>query len=791
MRTSVSIISAMLSAALTAGSAENIARGRPYTFSSPPNYALCKDAGDKSDLTDGIYTKGYFWTQKSTVGWNLGWCGHGNRSVTLDLGRDEPISGFSWNMAAGRAGVTWPELLFVYVSADGRQWRFVGDLFARSKVENGAPPEDVYGTYRAHSSNMPCHGRYVTFLVTGATYVFVDEIEVYRGPQGNMTVDPPGDPVESELAHYRQYRMRRMTWSDMEKVVARTVDAPNAAWQKIEREMYLFNAMTARAMGFAKPFMWACERWDNLDVTRLVPPDGADRDTLEVRMMRGETRSTAVNISNPTDNDMKFTVTVDGLPDGANIDSREVVVTCTKTGRRVGGALRPGEGRKVSFEVPAGTVKQAWISFVKPMAPAGKYNGKVVAAADGFRVEKAISLVLSPVTFPSRPRLHVGGFDYVEDGNRQYGSPGNLAGKMREMRAMYVDTPWATARAMPKGAKFGKDGALLNADGLDYRVWDDWVALWGDTARQYCVFIAAGNSFHGEKKGTPRFNRMVGEYMRAWYEHAVKGGLAGRPVYLLTIDEPRTDDMDETFAVWAKAIKSGGTGFELFIDPDRVKAEDTLPAVYDLGDAICPKSLNIWLGASDEFHRKLAGRPDKELWLYSCSGPARTFDPVFYHRAQAWRAWGLGAKASLFWAFGCGGGIGDSWRPFDQPGTEYSPFMVSPDDAMAAKQSEAVKESVEDYEYLAILSECIAAAKRQGVDVSVEERLAAGAVERVLGDGAFAAANGRKDKDPRYDWDFPNRRGAADEVRLEILAAIEKLSARLLILDHTGSHSRP
>ena len=83
----------------------------------------------------------------------------------------------------------------------------------------------------------------------------------------------------------------------------------------------------------------------------------------------------------------------------------------------------------------------------------------------------------------------------------------------------------------------------------------------------------------------------------------------------------------------------------------QVKAEDTLPAVYDLGDAICPKSLNIWLGASDEFHRKLAGRPDKELWLYSCSGPARTFDPVFYHRAQAWRAWGLGAKASLFCGF--------------------------------------------------------------------------------------------------------------------------------------------
>ena len=779
MKTGISIASAMLLAAMAADAAENIARGRPYTFSSPPNYRLCTDSGDKTDLTDGIYTKGYFWTQKGTVGWNFGSNGHGDRSVTVDLGKDEPISGFSWNMGAGRAGVTWPELLFVYVSTDGRQWRFVGDLYARSKAENGAPPEDGYGIYRAHSSNMPCHGRYVAFLVSGATYAFVDEIEIYRGPQGNMSIIPAGDPVANAHAHYRQYRMRRMTLSEMEKVVARTVNAPDAAWPKIEKEMYLFNAKTARAMGFDRPFMWACERWDNLDVTRLVPPAGVDRDMLEVRMMRGETRSTAVNISNPTDRDMRFTVTVEGLPEGANVDCREVVVTCTKAGRRVGGALRPGEGRKVSFDVPAGTVKQAWISFVKPTTSPGRYKGRVVAAADGVKAEKAISLVISPVVFPSRPRLHIGGFDYVEAGNTTYRSPGNLAGKMREMRAMYVDTPWATSRAMPKGAKFGKDGALLNPDGLDYKVWDDWVALWGDTARQYCVFIGAGDAFHGEKKGTPRFNRMVGEYMRAWYEHAVKGGLAGRPVYILTVDEPRTDEMDETFAVWAKAIKSCGAGFRLFIDPDRVKAEATMPAVYDLGDAICPKSLNIWLGASDEFHRKLAGRPGKELWLYSCSGPARTFDPVFYHRAQAWRAWGLGAKASLFWAFGCGGGIGDSWRPFDQPGTEYSPFMVSPDDAMAAKQSEAIKEGVEDYEYLAMFSGLIAEAKRKGVDVSVEERLAAGAVERVLGDGAFAAANGRKGNDPRYDWDFPNRRGAADEVRLEILAAIEKLSARL------------
>ena len=93
-----------------------------------------------------------------------------------------------------------------------------------------------------------------------------------------------------------------------------------------------------------------------------------------------------MNLSNPTDTDLAFTVSVEGLPAAANIDCREVMFTCTKAGRRVSGALRPGEGTKVSFTVPAGTVKQAWISFVKPMAKAGTYRGKVIATAAGFSV---------------------------------------------------------------------------------------------------------------------------------------------------------------------------------------------------------------------------------------------------------------------------------------------------------------------------------------------------------------------------------------------------------------------
>ena len=87
---------------------------------------------------------------------------------------------------------------------------------------------------------------------------------------------------------------------------------------------------------------------------------------------------------------------------------------------------------------------------------------------------------------------------------------------------------------------------------------------------------------------------------------------------------------------------------------------------------------------------------------------------------------------------------------------------------------EAVKEGAEDYEYLALLAEKAARLKKEGMDVSAIERLLAEAPERVLGDAAFTVSHGRKRNDPRYDWDFPNRRGNADQVRLEILDALER-----------------
>jgi len=128
----------------------NLAQGKPYTMSRKPNYGLCSDAGDATQLTDGVYTKGYFWTQKSTVGWSHAFL----HNITIDLGKTEPICGVSWNAAAGSAGVTWPSLLSLYVSEDAQNWYFLGDIFTQSIAQYGRPAEDKYNVYRIASTSL-------------------------------------------------------------------------------------------------------------------------------------------------------------------------------------------------------------------------------------------------------------------------------------------------------------------------------------------------------------------------------------------------------------------------------------------------------------------------------------------------------------------------------------------------------------------------------------------------------------------------------------------------------------
>ena len=747
---------------------ENVASGRTVEFlPKAPDYELCTDADDAKQLTDGEYVTGpgQVWTKKGCVGWVNS--GSKPLGVKIDLGEDTPITGFSWNVPSGTAGVRFPQSVLVYVSMDGRNWAFAGDLLGKALTLRPMPAPGTYSVYRAWVDDMPCHGRWVMFVVQQGRYAFVDELEIYRGrdellkvPFPEVTVDDPiryGRTVRFRLRFQRDAERtgairdesirRRIADLDIEKLPKdfRTVIPLNG----LHTEILAANAVRLRAAGFAKPILWTNNRWANLDPLTVPSEAAVSDDPVRIRMMRGEVRSATVNVLNPTDRPLDCRVSVEGFPDDTEIELSEVAFTDTSSFRCVSGALLRGEGVSVKFAVPAGISKQVWIKAVRPKGPAGTRTGIIRARlSDGTELSRPITVHVYDLDFPAEPRFHLFGWDYLDAPNC-YKNPGATDSKVALHKDIGVDVAFGTKGVAPKGAAFDETGHLTSR--LDFTEWDRWTQSTCPGFRTYAVFLASESGFNGEPVGTERFRRMVLEYYAAWGEHIRGSRLAGKRILIQVVDEPRNAEQADLAIEWMKAVHAAGYGeFVIYMDPlfPNGFKEKINPEFWEQCDIICPQSMDRETAAS-------LRTKGKEVFLYSCIGPARTFDPQSYYRLSAWRVFSLGGTGMGYWAFGCGGGCGDSWHAYFQPGTEYSPYFVSPDEATPSKQSEAIRESVEDFEYLSMLAE------RKGFEKAEK------AVRHVL--------ENYRTGDP--DWDVPlgdETRGLLDAVCTAILRELEK-----------------
>src|SRR5690606_26310514 len=157
---------------------QNIAKGKKYTFSEKPNYALTTGT-DNIDLTDGRKKSGMrFWQDKSTVGWSY----LQEVTIDLDLGSVYTIDGFLINTARGQAaGVNFPLSCIVFTSLDNSQFEYHGDLMLSGDNDSGD-----YKVQNFHMQGIKSKGRYVKFILPiNGKFLFLDEIEVYGNKENN------------------------------------------------------------------------------------------------------------------------------------------------------------------------------------------------------------------------------------------------------------------------------------------------------------------------------------------------------------------------------------------------------------------------------------------------------------------------------------------------------------------------------------------------------------------------------------------------------------------------------
>lgn len=779
---------------------ENLALGKPYTFSARPNYSYCTDPDDARQLTDGQYTAGYFWAQKGTVGWV-----HARFVViTLDLGKGEPIRGVSFNTAAGVAGVTWPLAIYVLVSDDGKTFREAGELTELS-AKHGLPPRKDYAVHRYWTDAMRAHGRYVQFIVSGLTFVFVDEIEVYRGEPSWLTLPLTGERVSDPRAFVLQRSVHeavcRRIREDAGAVRGLSTSGPLSATMKqkvsvamesveqelstlprregsdfravlplndLHRRVFQAQAEVWRAAGLPPLLVWQSDLWDPLSHIQIPPHDGPP--AVEVAMMRNEYRAAAFNLSNASGKDAVLSLRITRLPGGSNpsyVTVHEVQWTDTQAGTPVAAALPEArrEGDAFMIQVPSGLTRQVWLTFHPSDTAPGVYRGQIALSGLETTREIPLALHLSPIRFPDRPTLHLGGWDYTNVASRYEINPQNSTAVIAHLREHFVDSPWASSVVMPPG-DYDAQGNMTKSP--DTSQFDNWLRKWPN-AGQYCVFASVRERFGNARMGTPQFEHRVKAWIQFWADYVKRRGLKPEQLNVLLVDEPHTVQQDEIILAWAKVIRAANTGIRIFEDAtheDPNKANQEMMAVCHV---LCPNRPRFLEKAVYRSYFAERRPPDCELAFYSCSGPVRLLDPYSYHRLQAWSCWKYGARGSYYWAFGDSGGA-SSWNEYAALRNAYVPFFLDSVSVTPGKHMEAVRAGVEDYEYLVMLRNRVAEAEKNGASGPALDH-----ARRLLREAADRVCNAKGTDALR--WFDPKDRTVADRVRIEILEVLAQLSS--------------
>ncbi len=788
---------------------KNVALGAKYELSPAPNYALCTDPGDLTQLTDGKTTSDYFWTQQGTVGWT----GASYATVTVDLGVEQPISGVSFHTAAGVAGVTWPAAIHVLVSDDGRNYRNVGDLVALDHKLNGPWPKG-YAIRRLATAELHTKGRFVSFVVlplSRGSFIFVDEVEVFRGPDKLLNENAGGQPVGSvagfvkQVVEDRGFRLALHHRLESDRgALRRTIQLAHLANQSLTTRLLgqldeayrqadaaaqhmvadpSFRAVLPLSPAHARMFQvqadlwkvqclsdlaaWAAATWDPIELFQRPAPSSA---TIEVHTMRGEYRAAAMNLANSTDRPMKVQIRAEGLPGSPTpkyLTVHQVEWTDTAQGRPVAAALPEAQRNEGSCTVTVlpGLVRQVWFTFHVADVPPGTYTGAIVAESAGTEPRRVpITLRMWPLCFPKETTLWLGGWSYT-NGAGSYGlTPQNRRQFLEHLQSRFVNAPWATGSVMLP-CQFTGDPPVAQ---LDTKEFDAWIAEWPQ-ARQYMVFLGGGSTFGGAQAGTPNFDRHVAAWISAWVRHLRGKGIAPERLCLLIEDEPHEGSDVSALVAWAKAIRAAQPKVRIWEDPIYLQPQKAPAELFSTSDILCPNR-PMWLEGSKRFEQFFLEqkRQGRTLNFYSCSGPAKLLDPYSYYRLQAWHCWQIGATGIFFWAFGDNSGS-SSWNEYMAAhNSPYTPLFLDAQSVVAGKQMEAIRESVEDFEYFVMLrraTDRANAAGRSDAAVTKAKSLVQEGAQRVLEAPGAKALRWRDKKD----------RTLADQVRREILQSLSQL----------------
>jgi hypothetical protein len=367
LRNALAVFFLAVATAPTALANTDLARGLVPTWSKPPGYDRCTDAGDATQLTDGARAGSeYIWLDKATVGWVV----QPGEVVTLvfDLGRtcslDSVVVRSAW---FARTDVVPPSIACA-VGNSAERFTATAALDATT-----LPAPDSTRAVRV-SLAVPLRSAQGRFVLVAALarqrFVFSDEIEIWGNAAAATAVtrprtsapaaDPLGRPfTPAEAATFaaaqrRQWAVRGALPAPAAGLASRGTDEESARFAARARAWHAAGkpALTVRRID-----PWAPSTpWSDLQT--------ACTDTLEV--WPGAWSAAAIEIASASTSRTHVTLGARASDGALHVTLREVVGVESRDGRWVNDALplapaalelRPGEVRQVWIDIEAANLQ--------------------------------------------------------------------------------------------------------------------------------------------------------------------------------------------------------------------------------------------------------------------------------------------------------------------------------------------------------------------------------------------------------------------------------------------------
>lgn len=712
----------------------NLAKGKAYTVSPQQNYtqSLSAPASDTTSLTDGKYTVGYFWSQKTTVGWQ----GAKTVEILIDLEKEYNIGSIAFNTARGeKAGVYYPTHIAVFVGPDRDHLLYVADLASVLENKSGA-----YQVKRFAQNDIGAWGRYVFLVVvTKGYYMFCDEIEVLEGgfvneKSGNLSVEQARKfadqirrlGIEKELLNKQADDMNKVAVSAAERDHMQKIKQQIALLQttndvgKVDVEMFTLRGAALRDRFSENEHMiQTVNTWSQL--TPHTFHAEASPPALSFLLPKGGYDSRSLLVTNLSVKHREVSVSLDKTLAGIEIALYQVPFVKTVAVEYVadplvpaenGFVLRPGESRMV-FVTVHGTQAGVWNYTIQT-----KSEGRITS----------IPITIHVVNIDMPKNLHLHSVNWAELNHKLISDRKQAA--VNDLLSHHTNVIEVPPAYLPIGELPQDFGTL-----------EEYLRI-SNGITKVLLFAHLKPATRSSVNGKYYF--MGNEWkiwFKKWFEEVTKvttkAGIPKENLYFYPYDEMDGKHIEEfiAFATWArKEIPD----IRLYATINNERALKALPYL-DVAQIANREEL---LGAIET--------TKTEVWIYDTKAPAKSQSPYSYYRLMSWKAFLNGYKGIGFWAYadadadaGSGANSGTAWDDFDGAYPDYAVIYEGDNGTIiSSRRWEAWRMGIEDYELLTMYA-------------------------KVKGDGAAKAL-------ARCVLDNQQDTSKADEVRRKILLELSR-----------------